>query len=213
MQLACRCWVAHTGVCQKVEGHIVDPVASKAHACLRVCVVCSVALQLAILADDCNQPDYKKLIEALCAEQSVNLISVPSQETLGQWAGLCKIDSEGEARKVRDQRGRRQGSARQHTHVCVCANTRGACQRPERTGASDDRAADPPRPAGDAALNPTCMPHAHLCCCFLLLYHSTLFHRAPAPPSQVVKCSCSVITDYGEDTEGLSILQEYLKSR
>lgn len=43
--------------------------------------------QLAILADDCNQPDYKKLIEALCAEQSVNLISVPEQQTLGQWAG------------------------------------------------------------------------------------------------------------------------------
>ena len=84
--------------------------------------------QLAILADDCNQPDYKKLIEALCAEQSVNLISVPEQQTLGQWAGLCKIDSEGEARKV-------------------------------------------------------------------------------------VKCSCCVITDYGEETEGLAILQEYLKSR
>ncbi|KAI7838509.1 hypothetical protein COHA_007770 [Chlorella ohadii] len=84
--------------------------------------------QLAILADDCNQPDYKKLIEALCAEQSVNLISVPEQQTLGQWAGLCKIDSEGEARKV-------------------------------------------------------------------------------------VKCSCAVITDYGEETEGLAILQEYLKSR
>lgn len=57
-------------------------------------------MQLAILADDCNQPDYKKLIEALCAEQSVNLISVPEQVVLGQWAGLCKIDSEGEARKV-----------------------------------------------------------------------------------------------------------------
>lgn len=57
--------------------------------------------QLCILAEDCNQPDYKKLIEALCAEQSVNLISVPEQQTLGQWAGLCKIDSEGEARKVR----------------------------------------------------------------------------------------------------------------
>ena len=28
--------------------------------------------QLAILADDCNQPDYKKLIEALCAEHGIN---------------------------------------------------------------------------------------------------------------------------------------------
>ena len=92
------------------------------------CTACPACLQLAILADDCNQPDYKKLIEALCAEQSVNLISVPEQTTLGQWAGLCKIDAEGEARKV-------------------------------------------------------------------------------------VKCSCAVVTDYGEDTEGLAILQEYLKSR
>ncbi|GAB4821302.1 hypothetical protein N2152v2_008348 [Parachlorella kessleri] len=84
--------------------------------------------QLCILADDCNQPDYKKLIEALCAEQSVNLIAVPDPKTLGQWAGLCKIDSEGEARKV-------------------------------------------------------------------------------------VGCSCAVVTDYGEETEGLAVLQEYLKSR
>ena len=84
--------------------------------------------QLCILADDCNQPDYKKLIEALCAEQGVNLIAVPEAKQLGQWAGLCKIDAEGEARKV-------------------------------------------------------------------------------------VGCSCAVVTDYGEDTEGLAVLQEYLKSR
>lgn len=84
--------------------------------------------QLCVLADDCNQPDYKKLIEALCAEQGVNLIAVPENKQLGQWSGLCKIDEEGEARKV-------------------------------------------------------------------------------------VGCSCAVVTDYGEETEGLAVLQEYLKSR
>lgn len=84
--------------------------------------------QLCVLADDCNQPDYKKLIEALCAEQGVNLIAVPENKQLGQWAGLCKIDEEGEARKV-------------------------------------------------------------------------------------VGCSCAVVTDYGEETQGLAVLQEYLKSR
>lgn len=48
-----------------------------------------------MLADDCNQPDYKKLIEALSAEQGVSLISVPEASELGKWAGLCKIDAEG----------------------------------------------------------------------------------------------------------------------
>ena len=84
--------------------------------------------QLCILAEDCNQPDYKKLIEALCAEHNVNLISVPENKQLGQWCGLCKIDPQGEARKV-------------------------------------------------------------------------------------VGCSCAVVTDYGEETAGLAMLQEYLKSR
>jgi small subunit ribosomal protein S12e len=56
--------------------------------------------QLCILAEDCNQPDYKKLIEALCAEHNVNLITIPENKQLGEWAGLCKLDAEGTARKV-----------------------------------------------------------------------------------------------------------------
>jgi len=84
--------------------------------------------QLCVLAEDCNNPDYKKLIEALCAEHNVNLISVPENKMLGQWAGLCKIDPAGEARKV-------------------------------------------------------------------------------------VACSCAVVTDFGEETRGLALVQEYLKSK
>lgn len=58
----------------------------------------------------------------------MNLISVPENKQLGEWAGLCRIDENGEAKKV-------------------------------------------------------------------------------------VGCSCAVVTDYGEESEGLSVLQEYLKSR
>ncbi|CAL1376862.1 unnamed protein product [Linum trigynum] len=44
--------------------------------------------------------DYVKLVKALCADYGVALLSVPNVKTLGEWAGLCKIDSEGNARKV-----------------------------------------------------------------------------------------------------------------
>mmetsp|Transcript_31188 Transcript_31188/g.43224 ORF Transcript_31188/g.43224 Transcript_31188/m.43224 type:complete len:146 (+) Transcript_31188:98-535(+) len=84
---------------------------------------------LCVLAQDCDQPDYTKLIEALCQEHnSVNMITVPKAKDLGEWAGLCKIDTEGNARKV-------------------------------------------------------------------------------------VGCSCVVVTDYGEETEGLNVLTEHLKNR
>lgn len=56
--------------------------------------------QLCVLAQDGDQEDYKKLVKALCVEHSVDLIQVPSKVTLGEWAGLCKLDSEGNARKV-----------------------------------------------------------------------------------------------------------------
>lgn len=85
------------------------------------------AAQLCVLAEDCDQPDYVKLVKALCADHNVSLITVPNAKTLGEWAGLCKIDSEGKARKV-------------------------------------------------------------------------------------VGCGCVVVKDYGEETEGLHIVQEYVKS-
>lgn len=43
---------------------------------------------------------YAKLIEALCKEHQINLMKVDDSKKLGEWAGLCKIDKEGEARKV-----------------------------------------------------------------------------------------------------------------
>jgi small subunit ribosomal protein S12e len=45
------------------------------------------AAQLCVLAEDCNQADYLKLVKALCADHSVNLMTVPSAKSLGEWAG------------------------------------------------------------------------------------------------------------------------------
>merc|ERR1712193_232945 len=55
---------------------------------------------LCVLANNCDEQSYVKLIEALCAEHSINLIKVDDNKKLGEWAGLCKIDNEGNARKV-----------------------------------------------------------------------------------------------------------------
>ena len=55
---------------------------------------------LCVLASNCDEPNYVKLIEALCAEHNINLIRVDDNKKLGEWAGLCKLDKEGKARKV-----------------------------------------------------------------------------------------------------------------
>ncbi|KAJ4428701.1 small ribosomal subunit protein eS12 [Periplaneta americana] len=55
---------------------------------------------LCVLAENCNEPMYKKLVQALCNEHQIPLIKVDNNKKLGEWAGLCKIDSTGKARKV-----------------------------------------------------------------------------------------------------------------
>jgi len=56
--------------------------------------------QLCVLAASCNEPAYSKLVEALCAEHGVDLMKVSDGKQLGEWAGLAKVDKEGNARKV-----------------------------------------------------------------------------------------------------------------
>ncbi|XP_053143694.1 40S ribosomal protein S12 isoform X1 [Hemicordylus capensis] len=55
---------------------------------------------LCVLASNCDEPMYVKLVEALCAEHQINLIKVDDTKKLGEWVGLCKIDREGKPRKV-----------------------------------------------------------------------------------------------------------------
>ncbi|EDQ92061.1 uncharacterized protein MONBRDRAFT_14362 [Monosiga brevicollis MX1] len=55
---------------------------------------------LCVLATNCDEPNIIKLIEALCAEQKISLLKVDDKMKLGQWAGLCKLDQDGNPRKV-----------------------------------------------------------------------------------------------------------------
>uniref|UniRef100_A0A2P2HWW9 40S ribosomal protein S12 n=1 Tax=Hirondellea gigas TaxID=1518452 RepID=A0A2P2HWW9_9CRUS len=55
---------------------------------------------LCLLANNVDAPGYSQLIEALCQEHQIRLLKVDSSKTLGEWAGLCKYDKEGNARKV-----------------------------------------------------------------------------------------------------------------
>merc|ERR1719473_143545 len=57
---------------------------------------------LCVLAEDCDDPKYKKLITALAKQNKVPLITVDARKDLGEWTGQCKYDKEnGKARKVR----------------------------------------------------------------------------------------------------------------
>mmetsp|Transcript_32728 Transcript_32728/g.55182 ORF Transcript_32728/g.55182 Transcript_32728/m.55182 type:complete len:147 (+) Transcript_32728:98-538(+) len=56
--------------------------------------------KLCILAKDCDNEEYKKLVQALCAEGGVHLIMADAGTEIGEWCGLAKLDSEGAVRKT-----------------------------------------------------------------------------------------------------------------
>ncbi|KAM5204620.1 LOW QUALITY PROTEIN: small ribosomal subunit protein eS12-like [Hipposideros larvatus] len=55
---------------------------------------------LYVLASNCNEPRYVKLVETLCAEHLIHLIKVDDKKKLGEWVGLCRIDREGNRKVV-----------------------------------------------------------------------------------------------------------------
>ncbi|KAL8628203.1 hypothetical protein Q9189_006095 [Teloschistes chrysophthalmus] len=55
---------------------------------------------MCVLNENCEEEAYKKLVVALCGEHGIPLIKVPDGKALGEWAGLCVLDREGNARKV-----------------------------------------------------------------------------------------------------------------
>merc|ERR1712184_20315 len=56
---------------------------------------------LCVLAEDCNDPKYKKLVSALAKASNIPLIDVEKRDELGEWLGHCKYDIEGQPKKVK----------------------------------------------------------------------------------------------------------------
>ena len=56
--------------------------------------------RLCILAKDCDNEEYKKLVQALCAENGVHLIMADSGKEIGEWCGLAKLDKTKNVRKA-----------------------------------------------------------------------------------------------------------------
>ena len=55
---------------------------------------------LCILAEDCEDASYKRLIEALCRQNNIDMVMVKERTKLAEWAGLAKYDSEGNVKKI-----------------------------------------------------------------------------------------------------------------
>jgi small subunit ribosomal protein S12e len=56
---------------------------------------------LCVLAENCDDPKYKKLITALAKSNGVPVITVESRDEIGVWLGHCKYDKEGLPRKAK----------------------------------------------------------------------------------------------------------------
>lgn len=54
---------------------------------------------LCILAEDCEEAQYQKLIQALCAQNNIDLVKVPERAKLAEWAGLVTRDRTGAIKK------------------------------------------------------------------------------------------------------------------
>ena len=57
------------------------------------------AARLCILAKDCDNDEYTRLVQALCSENNVPLIMADEGKVLGEWVGLASYSDDATVRK------------------------------------------------------------------------------------------------------------------
>ena len=58
-------------------------------------------VKFCVLAQNCDEQHYVKLVKALCKENSIPLLLVEDGVTLGEWIKICKYDANNTLRKKR----------------------------------------------------------------------------------------------------------------
>lgn len=58
------------------------------------------AARLCILSKDCDNDEFKTLIQALCSESGVHLIMADHGTEIGEMCGLAKLNADGSVRKA-----------------------------------------------------------------------------------------------------------------
>merc|ERR1711945_58847 len=56
--------------------------------------------KVVFLSEAVEEEQYKQVVEALCKEKNIPCLKVKDSKELGRWAGLCKLDLEGNARSI-----------------------------------------------------------------------------------------------------------------
>lgn len=54
-----------------------------------------------VLAKNCNEPNYVKIVKGLAAQNKIPLIEIEQGETLGEWLAICKYDKNKNVTKQR----------------------------------------------------------------------------------------------------------------
>ena len=191
--------------------------------------------RLCVLASNCDVDAYKKLVKALCETNNIPIIEVETHALLGEWCGLCKLDKDGNARKVGPPPSLFQHHTRAprkpHTRTVQACAQRPMCVRVffflSREWALTAHAPAEIRNEALATKQQCCFvcppPQTHpptevvlgrvYRCHVDSVSYFWSFDASRSLGPQVAKCSVAVVTDFGESSQEVQIVLNHAKKQ